>query len=195
MPESEKVERFTPKIQPMFTSNGKDRYYFDMKNNREHYELLTSDVTPEQFAVYEDREKLRVDALHHSRQMMQELIARRNEEERKREEEKIAQMKKKIDVDSLGQYQSSAFAHQKENVFDDDDEMILMEILMDESARMVSKDASKQHMSKQKNNKAMLCPQKVLRMDEFARDIVNGIIWDGVKQKKVNPQAIFKMGF
>ena len=48
----------------MYASEGKEQYYFDMKNNREHYELLTSDVTPEQFAIYEDREKLRADALH-----------------------------------------------------------------------------------------------------------------------------------
>jgi len=51
----------------MYASEGKEQYYFDMKNNREHYELLTSDVTPEQFAIYEDREKLRADALHHTR--------------------------------------------------------------------------------------------------------------------------------
>ena len=70
MPEHEKVERFTPRIQPLFTNEGKEQYYFDMKNNREHYELLTSDMTPEQFAVYEDRERLRADALFHSRKIM-----------------------------------------------------------------------------------------------------------------------------
>ena len=40
----------------------------------------------------------------------------------------------------------------------------------------------------------MLCPQKVLRMDEFARDIVNGIIWDEVRDRKIATKALFKMG-
>ena len=31
-------------------------------------------------------------------------------------------------------------------------------------------------------------------MDEFARDIVNGIIWDGVRTGKVHTKALFKMG-
>ena len=41
-----------------------------MKNNEEHYQLLTNDMTDEQFAVYEEREKVRADERHHSRQIM-----------------------------------------------------------------------------------------------------------------------------
>ena len=31
-------------------------------------------------------------------------------------------------------------------------------------------------------------------MNEFARDILNGIIWDEIKNRKVHPNALFKMG-
>ena len=40
----------------------------------------------------------------------------------------------------------------------------------------------------------MLCPQKVLRMNEFSRDIINGIIWDQIKEKKTHPTVLFKIG-
>ena len=40
----------------------------------------------------------------------------------------------------------------------------------------------------------MLCPHKVLRINEFSRDIINGIIWDEVRDKKVHPKVLFKMG-
>lgn len=40
----------------------------------------------------------------------------------------------------------------------------------------------------------MLCPHKKLRMNEFSRDIVNGIIWDEVKEKKTHPSVLYKMG-
>ena len=33
----------------------------------------------------------------------------------------------------------------------------------------------------------MLCPDKVLRINEFSRDIINGIIWDDVRDRKVHP--------
>ena len=33
VPESEKVEQFIPTVHPEFTHEGKDKYYFDMKNN------------------------------------------------------------------------------------------------------------------------------------------------------------------
>ena len=165
-----------------------------MKNNREHYELLTSDMTPERFEVYEDREKLRADALHHTRQFMQELIARKIEEDRKLKAEREAAASKKIDVDNLGEYQSIIFQHEKEDLFEDDDELVMMQILMDTCARTEHKSAAKSHISKQKNKKMMLCPQKVLRMNEFARDIVNGIIWDEVRARKVHSKALFKMG-
>ena len=66
---------------------------------------------------------------------------------------------------------------------------------MDTCARTETKIAAKAHISKHKNKKIMLCPQKALRMDEFARDIVNGIIWDEVRERKVNSKALMKMGF
>lgn len=65
---------------------------------------------------------------------------------------------------------------------------------MDDCAKTENMAAAKIHISKQKNKKNMLCPQKVLRMDEFARDIVNGIIWDEVRSGKVHTKALFKMG-
>ena len=40
----------------------------------------------------------------------------------------------------------------------------------------------------------MLCPDKVLRINEFSRDIINGIIWDDVRDRKVHPNVLFKMG-
>lgn len=30
-------------------------------------------------------------------------------------------------------------------------------------------------------------------MNEFARDVVNGIIWDEIKQQKVSPSVLFAM--
>ena len=39
----------------------------------------------------------------------------------------------------------------------------------------------------------MLCPQKILRLNEFSRDIINGIIWDEVKERKVHPKVLFRM--
>ena len=148
VPESEKVERFTPKTQPLYTGEGMEQYYFDMKNNKEHYELLTSDMTPEQFSVYEDREKLRADALHHTRKIMQEFIARKNEEEKKMLAQKDAENNRKPDVDKLGEYQSAKFHHEKEDLFDDDDELVMMQILMDSCARHEFKTASNKHVSK-----------------------------------------------
>ena len=64
---------------------------------------------------------------------------------------------------------------------------------MDTCERHETKAASEAHVSKQVNKKSMLCPQKVLRMNEFARDVVNGIIWDEIKQKKVSPAVLFAM--
>ena len=49
VPESEKVVQFIPQVHPEFVHEGKDKYYFDMKNNEEHYQLLTNDMTDEQF--------------------------------------------------------------------------------------------------------------------------------------------------
>ena len=65
---------------------------------------------------------------------------------------------------------------------------------MDTSERNETVKAMKQHVSKQTNKKSMLCPHKVLRINEFSRDIINGIIWDEVRDKKVHPKVLFKMG-
>ena len=54
--------------------------------------------------------------------------------------------------------------------------------------------ASKQYVSKQNNSKTMFCPQKQIRMSEFARNIVNGLIWDDIKEEKVHPKVLYKMG-
>ena len=81
MPESEKNTVFVPKTQPIFKDEERAQYYFDMKNNKEHYQLMTNDLTDEDFKVFEEREKMRADALHHSRKMMRRLIERRKLEE------------------------------------------------------------------------------------------------------------------
>ena len=78
-------------------------------------------------------------------------------------------------------------------MFRDDDELVLMQILMDTSDRNETKKALKSHISKQMNKKSMLSPQKILRLNQFSRDIVNGIIWDEVKEHKVHPQVLFRM--
>lgn len=69
-----------------------------------------------------------------------------------------------------------------------------MQILMDTSDRNETKKALQSIITKQTNKKSMLCPQKVLRMNEFSRDIVNGIIWDEIRERKIHPKVLFKMG-
>ena len=66
--------------------------------------------------------------------------------------------------------------------------------MMDTSERQLTEQAIQEHISKLTNKKSMLCPQKILRMNEFARDILNGIIWDEIRSRKVHPNALFKMG-
>lgn len=39
----------------------------------------------------------------------------------------------------------------------------------------------------------MFCPQKELRLSDFARDLVDGIIWDNIKEEKVHPRVLCKM--
>ena len=53
-----------------------------MKNNPEHYQLMTNDMTEEQYQVFALREKNRAAAAHHSRCLMEELIEKRIEEDR-----------------------------------------------------------------------------------------------------------------
>ena len=88
VPESERIKYFIPKSHPEFTADGKDQYYFDMKNNEEHYQMLTNDMNEEQFEVFEQREKERIDALHHSRKLMHILVERFLESLRKAKAER-----------------------------------------------------------------------------------------------------------
>ena len=205
MPEEEKAFTFTPVTQPKFTTEGRGKYYFDMKNNPEHYQMLTSDITEEQRAVYEDREKLRADKLHHTRQLIQRLVQKKIDSDYQKRAERLASRRKTINIDTLGEYKSVLFKHEQEDLFDDDDELIelsngmktsLIEIMimMDTSERQLTEQAIQEHISKLTNKKSMLCPQKILRMNEFARDILNGIIWDDIRSRKVHPNALFKMG-
>ena len=83
---------------------GKDAYYFDMKNNREHYALMTNDMSEEQYEVFEEREKARIDQLHENKKLMQMLVERRLEQYRKAKEEREAWKKRKVDVSTLGEY-------------------------------------------------------------------------------------------
>ena len=53
-----------------------------MKNNPEHYKLMTNDMTEDEFAVFEEREKVRVDAAHYTKKLMQRLLKQKAEEER-----------------------------------------------------------------------------------------------------------------
>ena len=39
----------------------------------------------------------------------------------------------------------------------------------------------------------MLCPQRVLRLSDFARDVIDGIIWQDIKERKVHPRVLYKM--
>lgn len=64
---------------------------------------------------------------------------------------------------------------------------------MDTSENKEIKEAIKMHVTKQTNKKSMFCPSKQLRMSDFARDIVNGIIWDDIKEEKVHPKVLFKI--
>lgn len=88
LPESERIKNFVPKNQPEYTSDGKDKYYFDLKNNKEHYAMMTNDMSDEQYAVFEERERTRVDELHHSRKLMAMLVERRLEQYRKAKRER-----------------------------------------------------------------------------------------------------------
>ena len=74
-PAKDKAKYFTPQTEAIFADNPRyGQYYFDMKNNPEHYQLMTNDMTEEQYAVFEKREIDRADALHHTRMLMEKLI-------------------------------------------------------------------------------------------------------------------------
>ena len=79
-------------------------------------------------------------------------------------------------------------------MFTDDDELSLLQILMDTSDSKEMKDAMKLHITMAQNEKLMYCPQRVIKMNDFARDIVHGIVWDHIREKKVHPKVLFTMG-
>ena len=194
-PAQQKVKYYTPQTEAIYADNPRyGQYYFDIKNNPEHYQLMTNDMTEEQYAVFEKREIDRADALHHTRMLMEKLIQKKFEEDRRAMQERKNSQNRKINLETLGEYKSTAFYHEKEDLFRDDDELVLMQILMDTSDRHETKKALQNHITKQLNKKSMLSPQKVLRMNDFSRDIVNGIIWDEVKERKVHPKVLFRMG-
>ena len=84
--------------------------------------------------------------------------------------------------------------HEKmENNFLDDDDLTYLSVLMDTSENKEIVEAIKAHVSKQQNRKVMLCPNRLLRMSDFARDVVDGIIWDEVRERKVHPRVLIKM--
>lgn len=45
LPDKETAKKFVPTRWPEFTGDGKDKYYFDIKNNKDHYAMLTNDMT------------------------------------------------------------------------------------------------------------------------------------------------------
>jgi len=73
--------------------------------------------------------------------LIEKLILKKIEEDKKLREERKAKENKSIEVETLGDYVSTAFYHEKEDLFRDDDELVLMQILMDTSDRTEAKKA------------------------------------------------------
>lgn len=133
LPESEKVKNFIPKVFPDFMSDGKEKanlmknqtkqkipsnkYYFDLKNNKEHYHMLTNDMTDEEYSVFEERERSRVDELHHSRKLMASLVEKRLEQYRQAKAEREATKNRKIEVEKLGEYRSKKTQMEENKIF------------------------------------------------------------------------------
>lgn len=90
--------------QPVFSAEDgeNNKFYFDIKNNKEHYALLTNDMTEEQFSIFKQREKERIDQEQYSKIMMNKMIEERLEEYRRARLERESQKRKKVDVDTLG---------------------------------------------------------------------------------------------
>ena len=191
VPQSERVKQFVPQNLPEYTQDGGDKYYFDMYGNKEHYAMLTNDMTDEQFEVFRERERDRINKVDNSRKLMQKLVESRLEKYRKAKADKNVK-DKRIDIRTLGEYKSKKFLVEEmgADMFQDDDELLLMQVLMDESDRKEITEALKAHVAKQQNAKVMLCPQRQLRLSDFARDVVDGIIWDNIKEQKVHPRVL-----
>jgi len=86
--EAEKSKFFEPKTLPELQGDGKDKYYFDIKNNAEHYRMITNDMTDEEFKVFEEREKERIDAIHHTRNQILRLVEQKIEEHKRSKAER-----------------------------------------------------------------------------------------------------------
>ena len=158
VPESEKLKHFIPKNVPEFMSDGRDKYYFDIKNNKEHYHMMTNDMTDEDYAVFEEREQARIDQLHHTKKLMAMLVEKRLEQYRLAKLEREASKNKKIEIDKLGEYRSKKNMLEEDYPFRDDDDLLLLQVQMDTSDRKEMIDAIKAHVSKHSNRKFMLCP-------------------------------------
>ena len=125
------------------------QYYFDMKGNAEHYRMMTNDMTEEEFAHFAELERQRLEELNTDRIVMEKLImdykARSLEEQRRQKEE--AANKSKINVDKLGAYKSHGQVIRSTKMFQDDDELIMMQIKMDIDDRLIATQASNKQKS------------------------------------------------
>ena len=65
---------------------------------------------------------------------------------------------RRFEVENLGEYKSTRFLHERENLFDDDDEILMMQIVMDENERGDMQKAVKSYVKQHANKKQMLCP-------------------------------------
>ena len=71
--------------------------------------MMTNDMDEEQYAVFDEREKARIDELHYQKKLMQSLVEKRLEQYKKSKQEREAARKRKIDVNTLGEYKSKKF--------------------------------------------------------------------------------------
>lgn len=98
-----------------------------MYGNKEHYAMLTNDMTDEQFEVFRERERDRINKVDNSRKLMQKLVESRLEKYRKAKADKNVK-DKRIDIRTLGEYKSKKFLVEEmgADMFQDDDELLLM---------------------------------------------------------------------
>ena len=68
--------------------------------------MMTNDMTEEEFAVFEEREKVRNDAAHYTRKLMQGLLKQREEEEKEMQRQRKEDSRRKIDIETMGPYES-----------------------------------------------------------------------------------------
>ena len=61
---------------------------------------------------------------------MTRLIEKKEAEYSQKAELRKASLNKKVDIDTIGSYKSTQFFHEQDELFQDDDELVLMQILM-----------------------------------------------------------------